>query len=98
MTIPISIKVRRFASVLLVVAITLAACSSENAPTAPTAPVDVSGTWTRTACAEIVGCKVTMAITQSGSLLSGTYIRDGLSGVGSLTGTVTSQSVSANLK
>ena len=37
-----------------------------------------------------------MAITQSGSLLSGTFTWDGTSG-GSLTGTVTKQTVSANL-
>jgi len=81
---------------LLLVAFTLSACS---ATTAPTAPVDASGSWTRTGCEQVTtGCKITMAITQSGSLLSGTYTRDGLSGVGSLTGTVTNQSVSADLK
>ena len=40
---------------------------------------------------------ITMAITQSASSLSGTFTWEGFSGVGSLMGTVTKQTVSADL-
>jgi hypothetical protein len=84
----------RHVRMLLVVAFALPACSSA---TAPSSPVDASGSWTRTGCDQfLTGCKITMAITQSGSSLSGTFTWDGTSG-GSLTGTVTNRTASVSL-
>ena len=86
----------RSTGIAFVIAFVLCACSST--PTSPRPPADVSGTWNRTGCEGVsTGCKITMIITQSGSSLSGSFTWDGVSGPGSIAGSVADSTVSASL-
>jgi hypothetical protein len=76
----------------------LSGCST---PTSPSV-ADASGTWVRDGCTNtagqhIEGCPVVMTITQSGAMLSGAFTWEGISGGGSVSGTVIKTNVSASL-